>query len=406
MNYSNLFKIALRSIMGNKLRGFLTMLGIIIGVAAVIAMLAIGQGSQKSIASEIGSMGSNMIYIRPGSGQMGGVRMSAGEMQTLKLEDYQILRDQSTLLSGVSPEISSSGQAVYGANNQPTTLKGGSVDYQTIRGYTVQKGEWFTEYDVKTAAKVCLVGKTVVETLFPNGEDPLGKTIRFRNIPLKIIGVLTEKGYNNMGMDQDDEIIAPYTTVQKRVLAITYLTSVIASAVNEEYSEQAIAEIEDLIRFRHGLRIGEENDFNVRSMQEILEVMNSTMQVMTLLLACIAGISLLVGGIGIMNIMYVSVKERTREIGLRMAIGAKGSAIMAQFLIEAVLLSVVGGIIGILIGAGASYAIKALFHWEIVIQPAIVALSFLFCTFIGVFFGWVPARSGAKLDPIEALRYE
>lgn len=406
MNFTNLFKIAFRSILGNKMRAFLTMLGVIIGVAAVIAMLAIGQGSQKSIANEIGSMGSNMIYIRPGTGQRGGVRMSAAEMQTLKIEDYEILKEQATLLSGVSPELSSMGQSVYGANNHPTTLRGGSEDYQTIKNYNVQKGDWFTEYDVRTAAKVCLLGATVVKELFPNGEDPLGKTIRFKNIPLKVIGVLAERGYNNMGTDQDDEIVAPYTTVQKRVLAITYLSSIIASAVNEDYSEEAITEIEDLVRFRHGLKSDQENDFNVRSMQEILSVMNSTMSVMTLLLACIAGISLLVGGIGIMNIMYVSVKERTREIGLRMAIGAKGSAIMAQFLIEAVLLSVVGGVIGIITGVGASYLVKSLLNWEIAIQPAVVLLAFLFCTFIGVFFGWVPARSASKLDPIEALRYE
>ena len=345
MNYKNLIKVALKALSNNKFRGFLTMLGIIIGVGSVIAMLAIGQGSKRSIREQISEMGSNMIMIHPGTGRFGGVRQSASSMQTLKIEDYKTIINESSYISACSPSVNSSGQAIYGANNTPTTIYGINQDYMDIRKYTVSEGEMFTDQDVARAAKVCVVGQTIVDNLFPNGEDPLGKTIRFGKIPFKIIGVLTSKGYNSMGMDQDDLILAPYTTVQKRILAITYLQGIFASAVTEELSDKAIDELTAILRQNHNIRPGEEDDFNIRSQEELSSMMSSTSDLMTVLLACIAGISLLVGGIGIMNIMYVSVTERTREICLRMSIGAKGRHILWQFLIEAVIISVVGGII-------------------------------------------------------------
>ena len=406
MNYKNLIKVALKALSNNKFRGFLTMLGIIIGVGSVIAMLAIGQGSKRSIREQISEMGSNMIMIHPGTGRFGGVRQSASSMQTLKIEDYKTIINESSYISACSPSVNSSGQAIYGANNTPTTIYGINQDYMDIRKYTVSEGEMFTDQDVARAAKVCVVGQTIVDNLFPNGEDPLGKTIRFGKIPFKIIGVLTSKGYNSMGMDQDDLILAPYTTVQKRILAITYLQGIFASAVTEELSDKTIDELTAILRQNHNIRPGEEDDFNIRSQEELSSMMSSTSDLMTVLLACIAGISLLVGGIGIMNIMYVSVTERTREIGLRMSIGAKGRHILWQFLIEAVIISVVGGIIGVLLGIGAAAAIKYIAGWPVFVQPYSVILSFAVCTVTGIFFGWYPAKKASNLDPIEAIRYE
>lgn len=406
MNFINLFKIALHALSGNKFRGFLTMLGIIIGVAAVITMLAIGQGSKRSIQDQISTMGSNMINIRPGTGQFGGVRQSASSMQTLKLEDYEAIADQAEYISAASPEVSSSGQAIFGANNAPTSIYGVNPSYLDIRKYTVAQGEMFTEADLKMSAKVCLIGQTVVDNLFTNGEDPVGQTIRFNKIPFRVIGVLTSKGDNTMGMDQDDLILAPYTTVQKRILAITYIQSISVSAATEDATEDAIKSIEDILRQRHKIAANAEDDFNVRSQKELISMMSSTTDMMTILLACIAGISLLVGGIGIMNIMYVSVTERTREIGLRMSIGAKGIDILMQFLIEAILLSVTGGLIGVAIGIGSSYLVKNILSWPIDIEIYTIVLSFLVCTLTGIFFGWYPAKKASDLDPIEALRYE
>ena len=406
MNFINLFKIALRALSGNKFRGFLTMLGIIIGVAAVITMLAIGQGSKRSIQDQISTMGSNMINIRPGTGQFGGVRQSASSMQTLKLEDYEAIANQAEYISAASPEVSSSGQVIFGANNAPTSIYGVNPSYLDIRKYTVAQGEMFTEADVKSSAKVCLIGQTVVDNLFTNGEDPVGQTIRFNKIPFRVIGVLTSKGDNTMGMDQDDLILAPYTTVQKRILAITYIQSISVSAATEDATEDAIKSIEDILRQRHKIGANDEDDFNVRSQKELITMMSSTTDMMTVLLACIAGISLLVGGIGIMNIMYVSVTERTREIGLRMSIGAKGIDILMQFLIEAILLSVTGGVIGVAIGIGSSYLVKNILSWPIDIEIYTIVLSFLVCTITGIFFGWYPAKKASDLDPIEALRYE
>ena len=406
MNGTNLFKIALRALANNKLRAFLTMLGIIIGVASVIAMLAIGQGSKKSIQQQISEMGSNMIMIHPGAEMRGGVRQDPSAMQTLKLENYEKLSEECTYLSGISPNVSSSGQLVAGANNYPSSVSGVSMDYLTIRQLTVEQGEMFTENDIRTSAKVCVIGKTIVDNLFPDGSDPIGKVIRCNQIPFRVIGVLKSKGYNSMGMDQDDVVLAPYSTVMKRLLAQTYLSGIFASALTEEMTEEAVDEITTILRREHKLKETDADDFTIRTQQELSSMLNTTTDLMTTLLACIAGISLVVGGIGIMNIMYVSVTERTREIGLRMSVGARGVDILSQFLIEAILISITGGLIGVIIGCGASFMIKAIAHWPVFIRPWSVLLSFLVCTVTGVFFGWYPAKKAADLDPIDALRYE
>ena len=407
MNGTNLFKIALRALANNKLRAFLTMLGIIIGVASVIAMLAIGQGSKKSIQQQISEMGSNMIMIHPGAEMRGGVRQDPSAMQTLKLENYEKLSEECTYLSGISPNVSSSGQLVAGANNYPSSVSGVSMDYLTIRQLTVEQGEMFTENDIRTAAKVCVIGKTIVDNLFPDGSDPIGKVIRCNQIPFRVIGVLKSKGYNSMGMDQDDVVLAPYSTVMKRLLAQTYLSGIFASALTEDMTDEAVDEITTILRREHKLKETDDDDFTIRTQQELSSMLNTTTDLMTTLLACIAGISLVVGGIGIMNIMYVSVTERTREIGLRMSVGARGVDILSQFLIEAILISITGGgLIGVIIGCGASFMIKTIAHWPVFIQPWSVLLSFLVCTVTGVFFGWYPAKKAADLDPIDALRYE
>ena len=390
----------------NKLRGFLTMLGIIIGVASVITMLAIGQGSKRSIQAQISEMGSNMIMIQPGADMRGGVRQDASAMETLKLQDYEDIVNETRYVSATSPSVNSSGQVIYGANNAPTTVYGISPDYMEIRRYEVEDGDMFSDQDVQTAAKVCVIGKTVVDNLFPGGENPVGKVIRFQKLPFRVVGVLKSKGYNSMGMDQDDLILAPYTTIQKKILAITHLQGITCSALKEEYTDQAIDEISEILRRNHRLRETDDDDFTIRSMQELSTMLTSTTDIMTTLLAAVAGISLLVGGIGIMNIMYVSVTERTREIGLRMSIGAKGMDILAQFLIESILISVTGGLIGVLFGVGAALIVNVVAHFPIYIQPWSVLLSFVVCTVTGVFFGWYPAKKAAQLDPIEAIRYE
>lgn len=405
MNIANLLKIALKALNNNKLRCFLTMLGIIIGVASVITMLAIGQGSKNSIKEQISEMGSNMIMIHPGNMQRGGVRQSADDMQSLEVADYEALQ---TLpgIAAISPSVNSSGQLVNGNNNYPSTIYRVTPDYLDIRKLKVKEGAMFTDHDIKSAAKVCILGKTVVDNLFPNGEDPVGRVIRFGKIPLTIIGVLESKGTNSMGMDQDDVVIAPYTTVMKRILAIDYIQGIFASAVDENRTEETIDEITEVLRERHKIQPGADDDFDIRSQQELSQMMNSTSDMMTVLLACIAGISLLVGGIGIMNIMYVSVTERTREIGLRMSIGARGIDILSQFLIEAVIISVSGGIIGIVVGCVATWLVNLIAHWPVYIQMYSVLLSFAVCTITGIFFGWYPAKKAANLDPIEAIRYE
>ena len=404
MNGTNLFKIAFRALANNKLRAFLTMLGIIIGVASVIAMLAIGQGSKRSIQKQISEMGSNMIMIHPGAEMRGGVRQDPSSMQTLKLENYETLRDECMYLSAISPNVSASGQLISGSNNYPSSVSGVSIGYLTIRQLTVEQGEMFTEEDIRTAAKVCVIGKTIVDNLFPDGQDPIGKIIRCNQVPLRVVGVLKSKGYNSMGMDQDDVVLSPYTTVMKRLLAQTYLSGIFASALTEDMTEEAVDEITNILRREHKLKEADDDDFTIRTQQELSSMLNTTTDLMTTLLACIAGTSLVVGGIGIMNIMYVSVTERTREIGLRMSV--RGIDILSQFLIESILISITGGLIGVILGCGASFIIKSVAHWPVFIQPWSVLLSFAVCTFTGVFFGWYPAKKAADLDPIEALRYE
>ncbi len=402
MNISNLFKIALKALNNNKMRCFLTMLGIIIGVGSVITMLAIGQGSKDSIKKQISEMGSNMIMIHPGNMERGGVRQSSDDMQTLKVTDYENIRDEATFVAAVSPMVSSQGQFICGANNYPSSVEGATPEYLEIRKLKVKDGTVFSDADVKRAAKVCIIGKTVADNLFPNGENPIGRVIRFNSIPMTVVGLLESKGYNSIGQDQDDIVIAPYTTVMKRILAI----GIFASALSEDVTEEATEEISGILNRNHKIKDDSERDYDIRSQQELSDMLNSTSEMMTLLLACVAGISLLVGGIGIMNIMLVSVTERTREIGLRMSIGARGVDILTQFLIEAIIISITGGIIGILFGAGASLAVKFLLNWPVSIQLYSVVLSFVVCTVTGVFFGWYPAKKAAALDPIEALRYE
>lgn len=412
MNYSNLFKIAVRAIAANKTRSFLTALGIIIGIASVITMLAVGQGTKKSIQANIAEMGSNMIMIGPGADRRGGVRQDASSMETLKMNDYESIKDECTYIKAISPVVNKSGQFIYGNENAPSTIYGVNQDYMEIRQISVADGDMFTDADIKASAKVCILGQTVVDNLFPNGGDPIGKTVRFNSIPFRVIGVLKKKGYNSMGMDQDDLVLAPYTSVMKRILAQTYLGGIQCSAITEGVTEKATDQITTILRRNHKLRdatettIADEDDFNIRSQEELSSMMTSTTDMLTILLGCVAGISLVVGGIGIMNIMYVSVTERTREIGLRMSVGARGIDILNQFLIEAIMLSVTGGIIGVMLGIGASFLIKSAAHWPIVIEGWTILMSFAVCTLTGVFFGWYPAKKAAQLDPIEALRYE
>lgn len=406
MNTINLIRVALKAMARNKTRTFLTMLGIIIGVASVIAMLAIGEGSKQSIQNQISKMGTNMIMIFPNGDAPGGVRLEASSMESLDMDDVNKIIKESNYLSGVSPMVSGRGQVVYGSKNWPTSIQGVSPDFLTIRKMEVIKGIMFSNADVHSSAKVAVIGQTIVENLFPNGEDPIGKSIRFKSIPLKVIGVLSEKGENTFGQDQDDIILTPYTTLQKRVLAITHIQNIYASAQSEEVTDSAVAEVVTILRESHKLALDAEDDFQVRSQKELISTFSSTSQMLTVLLAAIASISLLVGGIGIMNIMFVSVTERTREIGLRMAIGGKGIAILTQFLMEAVIVSVGGGIIGILIGLGVSFFISGFLNWPVVVSNASIVVSFMVCVVVGVFFGWYPARKAANLDPIEALRYE
>lgn len=412
MNYQNLLKIALRAIAANKMRSFLTALGIIIGIAAVITMLAIGQGSKASIKANIAEMGSNMIMISPGADMRGGVRQDASSMETLKQADYQSIKEDCNYISAISPTVNSSGQWIYGNNNTQSSIYGVNQDYLSIRQLKVADGEMFTDTDIKAAAKVCILGQTVVDYLFPDGSDPIGQVVRFNSIPFRVVGVLQKKGYNSMGLDLDDLVLAPYTTVMKRILAQTYLGGIVCSAITEEASQPAQDQISEILRRNHKLKDAtetteaDEDDFNIRSQEEISSMMNSTMSTITILLGSVAGISLLVGGIGIMNIMYVSVTERTREIGLRMSVGARGIDILNQFLIEAILLSVTGGIIGVILGVSLSLSLNAFLHIATQIEPWSIIMSFAVCTFTGVFFGWYPAKKAARLDPIEAIRYK
>jgi putative ABC transport system permease protein len=406
MSIKNLFKIAMNALSRNKLRAFLTMLGIIIGVASVIAMLGIGQGSKLSIQQQISGMGLNLVTVVPGSQQRGGVQFGASTMQSLKESDVDAILSDCPAVLAATPEVRGNGQAVFGALNWPTSIYGENESYLQIRERSVESGRMFTYAELSGALKVCLLGKTVVKNLFSPGEDPVGQVIRFKKIPLLVIGVLGTKGLNTFGQDQDDLILAPYTTVQKRILAITWVQSIYTSAIDDKSTDLAAQQIEATVRRQHKIKESDQNDFTIRNQTELLSTFSSVSNILTVLLGVIAGISLLVGGIGIMNIMYVSVTERTREIGLRMAIGGKGFDIMMQFLTESTLLSVTGGLIGIFLGIIASKIIGATMSWPVVVLPSSEILSFVVCTVIGIFFGWYPARKAASLDPIDALRYE
>jgi putative ABC transport system permease protein len=406
MKISNLIRLALLALQRNKLRALLTMLGIIIGVASVITMMSIGEGSKQSINASLSSMGSNMITIMPYSNEPGGARMMGSNLKTLTIADINALKENAPNIAEISPLVSSSGQSINGANNWPTSIQGVSPEYLNIRKLIVKEGIVFSEQDIRASAKVCLLGKTVVDNLFPNGEDPIGKIIRFGKIPFQVIGVLVPKGTSNFGQDQDDIIIAPYTTVQKRILSSIYFNQIYASAITEDASDAAVAEITSTLKVTHRIREGQENDFQVRTQAELMTMMNSTSSMMTALLTAVASISLVIGGIGIMNIMYVSVTERTREIGLRMSIGARGIDILLQFLIEAVMISVTGGVIGVLLGVSASLILPSILNWPTVISEFSIVISFLVCAITGIFFGYYPALKASNLDPIEALRYE
>ena len=404
MNILNLFKVSLRAVASNKLRSFLSMLGIIIGVGAVITMMSIGQGSKESIREELAKQGTNLLTIRPGADMRGGVRRDPAQMQTLKPADLEAIMNEKKYVTYVSPEVSSSGQVIYGNNNTTSTIYGESTDYLKIRQWDIQDGDFFTEEDVRKSAKVCVVGKTIVDELFGGG-DPIGKNIRFKSIPMKVIGVLKSKGYNSWGMDQDNVIVAPYTCVMKRISAQTYYGSIVCSAITEEMSDHAIEELTQILRRSHKLKEGVIDDFNIRSQAEMMETMSNTMDTVTMILGIAAGFSLLIAGIGIMNIMLVSVTERTKEIGLRMAVGATGLVISIQFLIESILISLTGGIFGVLLGIGASSLLPKMGMPSIV--PAwSIFLSFGVCVVIGVLFGYIPARKAANMDPIDAIRHE
>lgn len=406
MNFINLLKVAFKAIASNKFRSFLSMLGIIIGVAAVIVMMAIGQGSKESIRENLSQMGTNIIMIRPGADMRGGVRQDPSAMQTLKVEDYKKIKDEAKYITHISPEVSESGQCINGNNNTSTTMYGETPEYLDIKQWEVTSGTCFTEEDIRKSAKVCVVGKTVVDELFPNGQDPVGKTIRFKSIPFRIIGVLKSKGYNSFGMDQDNLVIAPYTTVMKRLTAQTYLSSVNCSALSEEVTDDAIDELTTILRTQHKLKDDADDDFTIRSQQEMMETMSSTMDTVTIILVVAAAFSLLVAGIGIMNIMLVSVTERTKEIGLRMAVGARGIDISNQFLIESIIISLTGGALGILFGIAMAAGAHAFFSLPTSVPMWSIVVSFIVCTIIGVGFGYFPARKAARMDPIEAIRYE
>ena len=404
MNILNLFKVSLKAVANNKMRSFLSMLGIIIGVAAVIIMMSIGQGSKESIRQELSTMGTNLLTIRPGADMRGGVRQDPSSMQTLKMADYERILHEKKFVTKVSPEVTASGQVIYGNNNTNTSMYGESVDYLDIKQWDVEEGECFNEEDIKKAAKVCVIGATIVKELFGN-TDPIGKTVRFKSIPMRVIGVLKSKGYNSWGMDQDNVMIAPYTTVMKRIAAQTFFSSIVCSAVTEELSDAAIEELTQILRDNHKLKGEADDDFTIRSQAEMMETMSSTMDTVTLILVVAAAFSLLVAGIGIMNIMLVSVTERTKEIGLRMAVGATGPVISLQFLIESVLISVTGGLLGILVGCGAS-SFLPLFGMPSSVPAWSIYVSFLVCVCIGILFGYIPAQKAANMDPIEAIRHE
>ncbi len=406
MKINNLLKTALRSLGKNKVRTFLTMLGIIIGVASVIAMLGIGEGSKQNIQASISSLGTNSVMVIPGTMTQGGVRMEAGTSQTLKREDAEAIPGRCESVMYVSPVVQKGSQIIAGSYNWKTLVMGVFIDYFSIRNLIIEKGRGFSESDDRAVAKVCVIGQTIVQNLFDANTEPIGQIIRINRIPFTVIGVLGKKGQNAFGQDQDDIIIAPFSTVQKRMLSTTNINMIIVSARSEELIEAAKDEITLVIRERHKLSKEENDDFTIRTQSDISNIFGSVSKVMTMLLASIAGICLLVGGIGIMNIMLVSVTERTREIGIRLAVGAKGRDILIQFMIESVVISLLGGVIGIGLGVLVSTMVAYFGQWPVSVTAFSVVLSFLFSTIVGVFFGWYPARKAANLNPIEALRYE
>ncbi len=405
MGILDTFDIALNSLTRNKIRSFLTMLGIIIGVGAVIAMMAVGTGAQENIKKQIASLGTNVILIFPGSFNQGGVRTGMGTAASLTVEDMEAIQAQCPSVALISPSIRDGSQIVYQEQNWRTGVIGASIDYFSIRSWPISSGQLFTETDIRGATKVCIVGQTIVDNLF-KGNDPVGQIIRIKKMPFKVIGVLSVKGQSAQGSDQDDVIIVPYTTFMKKLTRQTHLGSMLASAVSEEAMSDAQAQITEVLRVRHKLQPWDENDFTVRSQTEIATAAQSTSEVLTILLASIASISLIVGGIGIMNIMLVSVTERTKEIGIRMAIGATGKNILMQFLIEAVVLSLLGGLIGVVLGVLSSELITSLAGWTTLVSPESIILAFVFSAAVGIFFGLYPARKAAQLNPIDALRYE
>ncbi len=407
MNALSIIRIAFNALARNKMRAALTMLGIIIGVSAVIAMVSIGQGAQASVQAQIEGMGTNLLFISAGAQNVGGVRSGTGDTgaNTLTADDLDAIKREVPSVALVSPSITTRAQLVSGDANWNTQLQGTSEQLPGIRNWTVQSGDFFTDADMRTAARVIVLGQTVADNLFP-GTDPTGQTVRVSNLPFRVVGVLARKGQDPQGRDQDDTAFTPYTTVQKKILGNTRLPVAYVSAVSADATYTAQQQITDLLRQRHKLAPNDADDFTVRNMSDIAEAANQTNSVMTMLLGSIAGVSLLVGGIGIMNIMLVSVTERTREIGIRMAIGARSSAVRTQFLIESVVLSLAGGFAGIVLGVAVSLAIPALFGWQTLVSPASIVGSVIFSAAVGIFFGYYPARKAAALDPIDALRFE
>jgi putative ABC transport system permease protein len=405
MRFLETIRIAVDSLLRSKTRAILTMLGIIIGVGAVIAMVAVGQGAQSAVESQIASLGTNILMVLPGATTQGGVSSGAGAAVTLKEEDVDAIRQQCPAVQAVSPATRTGRQVVAGSLNWSTSVQGGTVDYFRIRDWKLRSGAYFTDQDVRGATKVCVVGQTIVENLF-SGQDPVGQTIRIAKLPFKIVGTLQPKGQNAMGQDQDDLIVAPFPTVQRKIQGIDFVGMILVSAVSKQDIPEAQSEITDLLRIRHRLQLWEDNDFTIRNQSDIASAATATSSIMTMLLGSIASVSLIVGGIGIMNIMLVSVTERTREIGIRMSIGARKIDILQQFLIEAVMLSVFGGLIGVALGLLSSNLISKFAGWPVFVSPSSVALAFFFSGMVGVFFGFYPARKAAALNPIDALRYE
>ncbi len=407
MNLLMIIRVAFRALQRNKMRAALTMLGIIIGVSAVVAMVSIGQGAQAAVAAQIDSIGTNLLFVSAGAQNVGGVRSGTGDTgtNTLTVEDLEAIKREVPSVSMVTPTVNSRGQLVSGNLNWNTSIQGVSEQYPEVRKWMVQSGEFFTESDVRTAARVLVVGQTIADNLFAGG-DPIGQTVRVQNLPFRVIGVMVRKGQDQQGRDQDDIAFTPYTTVQKKILGSPRLQIAYVSAVSPDATYTAQQQITELLRQRHKLNPNDPDDFTVRNMTDIAQAANETNSTMTMLLACIAGVSLLVGGIGIMNIMLVSVTERTREIGIRMAIGARSSAVKSQFLIESIVLSLMGGTVGILLGVGVSLAIPRMLGWPTLISTMAIVGSVVFSIAVGVFFGYYPARKAAALDPIDALRYE